>query len=125
MKILNRTEAADRILQFLSRYERYYILSHIEPDGDCIAASLTLASFLERHGKRVFLLNDGPFDRPEIRKFRPRFDSSVAAGGALHGASAAAVVLDSSDFERLGSLSKLAERLPVAIVDHRSDSTAD
>ncbi len=118
--MLNHTQDAEDVLQFLSQYQRYYILSHIEPDGDCVAASLALASFLKRRGKLVTLLNEGPFDRPEIRNYQPHFESTAPAATALQDSDAAAVILDCSDYGRLGALSQIVGQLPVAVIDHHS-----
>ncbi len=106
------------LLRFLSSYKHYYILSHVEPDGDCVGASLALESFLTRRGKTVTLLNEGPFDRPEIQDFAQRFRTALPTQSSLDGC--AAVVLDCSDYERLGSLSSLPRRLPAAVVDHHA-----
>ncbi len=114
----NLTDATAAVLRFLSSYEHYYILSHVEPDGDCIGASLALESFLKRRGKTVTLLNEGPFDRPEIQDFAPRFHTTLPQLSSQD--TCAAVVLDCSDYERLGKLSSLPERLPTAVVDHHA-----
>jgi len=123
--MINLASTVESLLQFMEQYQTYYILSHVEPDGDCIGASLVLASFLRRRGKNVRLMNEGPFDRPEVRDYHPLFESSAPEPASLNARDSAAIVLDSSDFARLGRLAGLVEVLPVAVIDHHASNSAN
>ena len=46
-------EQFEAIEDLIGRYERFLILGHIDPDGDCIGSMFALARFLEGLGKRV------------------------------------------------------------------------
>jgi len=108
------------LLQFLDTYQTYYLVSHIEPDGDCLASSLALGHFLERRGKSVVHLNEGPFFRPEIKRYEPLFHGNVPE--TLEGArdKTAVVVLDCSTPERVGGLADGISEFDIAVIDHHS-----
>ncbi|MFW5776360.1 MAG: DHH family phosphoesterase [Spirochaetota bacterium] len=113
------------VLAFLREYDTYYIVGHVEPDGDCLASSLALGSYLERHlNKRTRLYNAGPFERREIvsleNRFQPRLDADDRAGDSRP----AAIILDCSGPSRVGSLESDIEGLPVAVIDHHATNTA-
>ena len=102
---------------FLSDYDRYLVVGHVEPDGDCVASSLVLARFLERRGKSAVLADEGPFDRPEVAAFQSLFraDPPPTAPGRT-----AAVVVDCSTADRLGGLGAAVAGLPVLVIDHHA-----
>lgn len=102
---------------FLREYERYLVVGHVEPDGDCVASALALARFLERKGKVVTLADEGPFDRPEVVSFQPLF--RTAAPPPAEGRTAA-VVVDCSTADRLGALEAAVRGLPVLVIDHHA-----
>jgi len=102
---------------FLRKYDRYLVVGHVEPDGDCVASAVALARFLERKGKVVTLADEGPFDRPEVVSFQPLFraDAPPEAGGRT-----AAVVVDCSTADRLGAMEAAVRGLPVLVIDHHA-----
>ncbi len=110
---------------FLEEYETFFLVGHVEPDGDCIAAALALASFLERVlGKRAHCLNAGPFDRREIRSYRSEFRPRLDRSDRDRAVRPAAIILDCSGPERTGALEDDIAGLPVAIVDHHATTNA-
>jgi len=62
-----------QLIEFIENHERFYIIGHREPDGDCIGSQLALASFLKSEGKRVHLLSSGPFTRFELLQYEHKF----------------------------------------------------
>lgn len=46
-------EQFEAIEDIIKRHERFLILGHIDPDGDCLGSMFALARFLEGSGKRV------------------------------------------------------------------------
>lgn len=108
------------LLEFLSSHQTYYLVSHTEPDGDCLASSLALGHYLERSGKTVKHFNEGPFVRSEILEFAPRFHDSITSEEIARDADPAAVVLDCSTKERVGGLAAALDALPVAVLDHHA-----
>jgi phosphoesterase RecJ-like protein len=110
------------LLRELVRHDRYLVLGHVEPDGDCIASELLLEAILRRLGKRVSLYNEGPFLRPEVRRHAARFAASIPPA-ELEG-DAMAVVVDCSTPERVGGLSDAIRGVPTAVIDHHSSGRA-
>jgi len=108
------------LLEFLSSHQTYYLVSHTEPDGDCLASSLALGHYLERRGKTVKHYNEGPFVRGEILEFAPRFRDSLPTEEITGDADPVAVVLDCSTKERVGGLAGALDALPVAVMDHHA-----
>lgn len=111
------------ILEFLNAYSSYIVLGHKEPDGDCIASQLVLASYLGNKGKRTALLSAGPFTRTEIAAYACRFDDALPSWASEPGV--AAIILDCSSLSRTGPLGDgiselMASGLAVAIIDHHA-----
>jgi phosphoesterase RecJ-like protein len=113
----------DDLLKYLDKYDTYYILGHLEPDGDCIGSQTALGSFLRRRGKEVTLFNPGPFKRKEIilqsEEFLPRLTESQKAR------SAGVVVLDCAARDRIGSLWEDIAGRDIAVIDHHSSGEDD
>ncbi len=110
---------------FLEAHETFFLVGHVEPDGDCIAAALALASFLERAlGKRTTCLNVGPFDRREIRSFGDCFRTRLDPADRQRAIHPAAIILDCSGPQRVGALKEDIAGLPVAVVDHHATTSA-
>jgi phosphoesterase RecJ-like protein len=106
------------VAAFLNEYDRYLVVGHVEPDGDCVASAVALARFLDRRGKAVVLADQGPFDRPEVVSFRTLFHPE-APPPAL--GRTAAVVVDCSTLDRLGPVLEAAVAgLPVLVIDHHA-----
>ncbi len=109
------------LLAFVHDHRTFYLVGHIEPDADCIASALALASYLERvRGKRVLCLNAGPFDRREIRHYREQFAGRLVADERRDAAAPAAIVLDCSAADRIGPLHDDIAGLPTAVIDHHA-----
>jgi len=67
------------LIAFLDRYDAFFLMGHIDPDGDCIGAQMVMASFLRRRGKTAHLFSPGPFNRKEIRAYGGYFLDRVPA----------------------------------------------
>jgi len=111
--------ALSDIEEYLSSFDTYYLLGHIDPDADCLGSALALGHYLERCGKKVRYFNAGPFDRSEIREmesiFLPRIDPSCKAQDP----NPAVLILDCSGPARVGEkLQADIAGLPLAIIDH-------
>ncbi len=106
------------IRDFLSRHRRYLVLGHVEPDGDCVASQLVFVRLLARMGQSAAAFSLGPFDRPEIAPFAPRFRNSFEPDD-LRG-DPAVVVVDCSTAERIGDLYLQVRDLPTLVVDNHT-----
>ena len=106
------------VIAFLERHHTFLLFGHLEPDADSIASQLVLSSFLRRRGKQASVYSEGPFDRPEIHSFQDRFHTKIESS-QLQG-NPAAVVLDCSTPDRVGSMSRQLQELPLLVIDHHA-----
>jgi len=110
------------LIEFIDRYDTFYVIGHKEPDGDCVGSQLALASFLRRLGKGAALCSAGPFTRTEILSFESRFTPIVPAEKASE--RAAAIVLDCSSLGRIGSVAETLPPVQIAFIDHHAAGEA-
>ena len=111
----------EEFLRFLREYQTFYLVTHVEPDGDCIASSLALGSYLERVlGKTVRQFNVGPFERREILRYQNLFTPRISPTHRENDPSPAVIILDCSGPDRIGDLAEDLEDLPVAMIDHHA-----
>jgi phosphoesterase RecJ-like protein len=107
-----------QLIEFLTKYEAYFIIGHKEPDGDCLGSQLVMASFLKRRGKEAFLFSAGPFDRKEIRHHEKLFAARI--NPALKAMPAGVIILDCAALERIGDLAQDIAGREIAVIDHHS-----
>lgn len=111
------------LLRRISDAGRVLIISHKEPDGDCIGSSLAMASALQRRGTDVHLFNVGPFDRGEIRRYETTFRTDIPEelkAPTGDGKESIALVLDCSTASRIGDLENQLSGLEVCVIDHHA-----
>ncbi|MFW5718195.1 MAG: DHH family phosphoesterase [Spirochaetota bacterium] len=109
------------LLDFLRLHDTFYLLGHVEPDGDCVASALALGSYLERQlGKTVRYYNEGPFNRREIACYEDRFEPRIAEEHRAGDPKPAAVILDCTGPDRIGRLQEDLDGLPLAVIDHHA-----
>jgi phosphoesterase RecJ-like protein len=102
--------------EFLEKFNRFIILGHQEPDGDCIGSQLVLHSWLKRRGKKAVVVSAGPFDRPEMTTFRPRFEETVTSEAKK--GKTALILVDCSELDRTKFRDEKLEKLPCLVIDH-------
>ncbi|MFW6288302.1 MAG: DHH family phosphoesterase [Spirochaetota bacterium] len=108
-------------LDFLASHDTFYLLGHVEPDGDCIASALALGSYLERQmGKLVRYYNVGPFNRREIARYADRFEPRIRPEHRETDPDPAAIILDCTGPDRIGALEQDLDGLPLAVIDHHA-----
>lgn len=114
-----------KFLDELLAYDRYIILGHQDPDGDCLTSQIALASLLKRRGKETITVSPGPFHRSEIMELEPFFELHMPKrsrdGQKLR---EAVVVLDCSTIDRIGYLAAEIEGRPVIVIDHHDAGRA-
>ena len=108
----------EKVKIFISEHEKFLVIGHLEPDGDCVSSQLVLAHFLRRLGKKADLFSEGPFDRPEIFAYREFFRRTVESSDLGKGSTV--VILDCSTPDRIGNLKEEVKGLPVMVIDHHS-----
>ena len=94
------------------------VIGHSNPDGDCIFSQLACGRLLGHLGKKVTLLNQGPFQRDEIRAYEDRFLSEVPEGLALR--KPLVIVVDCSTFDRPGQVIRPFSQSRIIVLDHHS-----
>ncbi len=113
------TPVPEELIAFIRDTRRFYILGHIEPDGDCIGSQIATARFLGRIGKETVLVSPGPFQRTEIHHFAGEFTDHIPEPSSEE-TKEAAIILDCSTLDRIGHLAGELRNLPVAVIDHHS-----
>ena len=109
------------LLAFIGQYETFYIVGHVEPDGDCVASQLALGSYLERtQRKRVKYFNVGPFERREIMRYESRFKPRLSSTERMGDDTPATIIVDCSGLDRVGEIAVDLEGLPAAVIDHHA-----
>ncbi len=108
------------LLRRVTDVGRALIVSHEEPDGDCIASSIALASALSRRGVETRQFNVGPFDRGEIVHYADRFEAEIPHTLRKPDGNTAVIVLDCSTEERVGRIGEQMVELPIYVIDHHA-----
>ncbi|GMO42539.1 MAG: bifunctional oligoribonuclease/PAP phosphatase NrnA [Termitinemataceae bacterium] len=105
------------LLDFIKKHDKFLIVGHKEPDGDCIGCQLGLALGLRKIGKTVLCFSDGPFKRNEVLKYKPYFENKITESDREN---AAAIIVDCSTRERTGDIGKSLDGIPLALIDHHA-----
>lgn len=105
------------LLNFIQAGDSFCIAGHMEPDGDCIGSQLALSAFLRRLGKKTFLFSNGPFKRTEIKEYESLFTSHLPVGDY---SKTRLIVLDCSNFDRIGEVPPAFNSMPTASIDHHA-----
>jgi bifunctional oligoribonuclease and PAP phosphatase NrnA len=106
------------LLAAFESFEKFNLIGHEEPDGDCLSSQLALGSYLRRRGKKTALISPGPFTRWEIQKLSDSFLSHVPE--EFTDPATLTIVLDCSTLQRIGYLSKELGESTVAVIDHHA-----
>lgn len=105
------------IIKNFSRYKRFIVATHVNPDPDALASQLAIAVYLISLGKKVFVLAEEAV--PAKYAFLPcqnlvkKIDSQKRVEYDL------AVVVDCGDLDRLGDVKKILDpQKPIVNIDH-------
>ncbi len=100
----------------LRREQSFFLISHINPDGDSIGSLLALGEALRATGKKVCALwSPGPV--PQKYRFLKGSDA-ISAEGRYNG-KAAVLVLDCGDLERIGPFKEQVAAARILVnIDH-------
>jgi phosphoesterase RecJ-like protein len=107
-----------RALALLRASERFLLVGHVRPDGDCLGSQAALARGLTGLGKRVTILNaDSP--EPAFDYLTRELDYGVYSGGALPEHDVVAL-LDFNELSRTGPMAAALARAPSKklVIDH-------
>ena len=103
------------LLRFIQEGQFFVVAGHKEPAGDCVGSQLTVASVLNRIGKKALPCSAGPFKRPEVKSFEGRFSPFPVD---VPRRQIRVIVMDCSSLDRVGDMP--FEGLPLASVDHHA-----
>ena len=108
----------DAFKKFIERHDFFFIVGHKEPDGDCIASCLGIASILDVFNKKYQLLSAGPFKRNEVAAWEEKFSSELIFLDEKDRKSTGLIIADCSELHRLGELDGDLTGLDTFIIDH-------
>mgnify|MGYP002625722112 CR=1 FL=1 len=108
---------------FLDTHNFFYVIGHKDPDGDAIYSCLGLKDILDAKGLKYQLLSAGPFKRPEIKTHAHLFSSQMIFRSEPERKQTGLIILDCSEFNRLGEIDGDLKNLDTYIIDHHK--TAD
>jgi len=117
----SRLGPVDTILKALKGAERVVLTTHINADGDGAGSEVALAGWLSARGQEVWIINPTPF--PGSLKFLLSDENRVLDVGSkkareVTSAADLAVVLDTAEAPRIGSVMELIRDLPKVVIDH-------
>lgn len=111
-------EKINNFCNFMDNHDHFFVIGHKEPDGDCIASCLGVASILKNKNKSCTLLNAGPFKRVEIQKFADLFTSEIPFLSDEDIKKTGLIICDCSELHRLGDLNIDFKDFDTFIIDH-------
>ena len=113
----------DEVLALIRNHDRFFLTTHLGPDGDAVGSQLALGRFLEKMGKTVTIMNADEVDYnldwlPGAGDIQV-FDGALAQHEALAEAEVA-FVLDCNDEERIGKVGSLVRdaTATTVLIDH-------
>ena len=115
------THRSHELLETLSGYERFLVVTHDNPDPDAIAAGWAMLVLIEqRLGKSVELLAGGGIVRAENRHMLELLNPPLRLVTSIELPTRAAVILVDCDVGGTNQILSRGEILPVAVIDHHS-----
>ncbi len=107
----------DVLITLLKREKRFFIATHINPEGDALGSSIALSMALESMGKETVLYDRDPV--PEFYRFLPGHDRFTRSISNLKSQISNLILLDCNEPERAG-ISQLMEHASqtTVVIDH-------
>ncbi len=106
------------VLNSIKTCKRAVVCGHEAPDGDCANSVMAMGLLLKALGKEVYLVNDGPFFRPEIEFIKEKLTENLPE--EILNKDTLGVVVDCSTFDRLGTKWEYFKNFTITVVDHHS-----
>ena len=112
-------KSINSLLSFLREGSNFLLVSHRDPDADCICSSLLMTRLLNFLGKSVISLNQDDFNKKEIYEYEAFFVKSIEEE-KLYNLDYRVIFLDFHSFARAGNLieNSLRKFKNFAIIDH-------
>lgn len=108
----------ENVISSLKNCKRAVVCGHGAPDGDCVNSVAAMGLLLKSLGKEVYLVNDGPFFRPEVEFIQEMLTDSLPKD--ILNKDTLGVVVDCSTSSRLGSKWDYFKHFTITVVDHHS-----
>lgn len=105
-----------RILELIDNNDRFLMIGHIDPDGDCLGSMFAMTLFVRARGKDVACY--APGDMPERLLGLPGADSLVARDMIASFDPQVVIALDSPTHGRTENVMEIAGDVPVVNMDH-------
>jgi phosphoesterase RecJ-like protein len=117
----NRTEPVQKVLAALQGAQSVVLTTHINADGDGAGSEVAVAAWLRARGHRAWIINPTPFPN-SLDFLLPHREWALDPGSARAGEVAKgaelALVLDTGEVPRIGSVLRLIRSLPTVVIDH-------
>ncbi len=111
-----------RILDEIRKHQRFCVIGHQRPDGDCIGSQLALTQALESEGKDVCCWNQDPIPQ-KLRFLDPANRLAKPKEGERYEFDCV-IAVDSASLDRVGTLNTHIENRKVLInIDHHASNT--
>ncbi len=106
------------IVKLINERDSVAVVTHINPDGDAVYSSLALREILKKLNKNVYLFNDGPFGRKDVKEYEGEFLKTVDK--KLIKDEDLLIILDCSTEDRPGLVYQELKHLETIVIDHHS-----
>ena len=117
----SRATEVQRVLDALRGAGRVILTTHVNADGDGVGSEIAVASWLRASGREAWIINPTRFPRVfEFMVEDPEHVVSVTDDFVKEATARAdlALVLDTSEFQRIGRVKPLIDHLPKVVIDH-------
>lgn len=111
-------EQIENFKSFVESKERFIIIGHKEPDGDCVSSTLGVSYILKHLDKPFIMVNAGPFKRPELKPFANNFTNELPFMTQNDRDETGLIIVDCSELNRLGEIDFDFKGLDTFIIDH-------
>jgi phosphoesterase RecJ-like protein len=113
----------DDVLALVRENERFFVTTHLGPDGDALGSQIALGHFLRGLGKSAAMINSDEAD--QNLDWMPGTDDVEVYDGSMHQREALAeadvvFILDTNDEERLGKVGTMVRNssATTVLIDH-------
>jgi phosphoesterase RecJ-like protein len=113
----------DDVIALVRENERFFVTTHLGPDGDALGSQIALARFLQKMGKSAAMVNSDE-SSPNL-DWMPGVEDVEVFDGSMHQREALAeadvvFVLDTNDEDRLGNIGSMVRdsTATTVLIDH-------
>lgn len=114
---MNWKQQLEEAANFIRGRDEFLVVSHVQPDGDAISSTVTVAWLLGKLGKQYAMYNDGPV--PSRLSYLRGSDKIATAADRPQKKYRNVILVDCADFGRSGDAKELfAEGAELLNIDH-------